>query len=101
MRRKPLESVVRYLEAHPRPAKPDPPIRGGSISTGSLTPIKSSPIFNNGSPTILGKRTYEQHNGLDGTKSKALTPQWDIMAKRVSEVARPSAPMQDEVHELD
>uniref|UniRef100_A0A8P4KB93 Metastasis associated 1 n=1 Tax=Dicentrarchus labrax TaxID=13489 RepID=A0A8P4KB93_DICLA len=66
--RKPLESVVRYLEAHPRPAKPDPPIRGGSISTGSLTPIKSSPILNNGSPTILGKRTYEQHNGLDGER---------------------------------
>uniref|UniRef100_A0A8C4F5I5 Metastasis associated 1 n=1 Tax=Dicentrarchus labrax TaxID=13489 RepID=A0A8C4F5I5_DICLA len=99
--RKPLESVVRYLEAHPRPAKPDPPIRGGSISTGSLTPIKSSPILNNGSPTILGKRTYEQHNGLDGTKSKALTPQWDIMAKRVSEAARPSVSLQDEVHELD
>uniref|UniRef100_A0A7N8YMR1 Metastasis associated 1 n=1 Tax=Mastacembelus armatus TaxID=205130 RepID=A0A7N8YMR1_9TELE len=53
-------------EAHPRPAKPDPPARGASISTGSLTPIKSSPILNNGSPTILGKRTYEQHNGLDG-----------------------------------
>ncbi|XP_076013769.1 metastasis-associated protein MTA1 isoform X2 [Genypterus blacodes] len=80
--RKPLESVVRYLEAHPRPAKPDPPTRGGSISMGSLTPIKSSPILNNGSPTILGKRTYEQHNGLDGTKPKGLTPQWDIMAKR-------------------
>lgn len=94
VKRKPLESVVRYLGetvcfgssfsppslltfplhssssastvAHPRPAKPDPPARGGSISTGSLTPIKSSPILNNGSPTILGKRTYEQHNGLDG-----------------------------------
>uniref|UniRef100_A0A668AX86 Metastasis associated 1 n=1 Tax=Myripristis murdjan TaxID=586833 RepID=A0A668AX86_9TELE len=99
--RKPLESVVRYLEAHPRPAKPDPPARGGSISMGSLTPIKSSPILNNGSPTILGKRTYEQHNGLDGTKSKALAPQWDIMAKRVSEPGRPTGPMQDEVHELD
>ncbi|XP_023286556.1 metastasis-associated protein MTA1 isoform X1 [Seriola lalandi dorsalis] len=99
--RKPLESVVRYLEAHPCPAKPDPPIRGASISTGSLTPIKASPILNNGSPTILGKRTYEQHNGLDGSKSKALAPQWDIMAKRMSEAARPSASLQDEVHELD
>ncbi|XP_013875220.1 metastasis-associated protein MTA1 [Austrofundulus limnaeus] len=96
--RKPLESVVRYLEAHPRPFKPDLPTRGGSISTGSLTPIKSSPILNNGSPTILGKRTYEQHNG---TKSKALTPQWDIMAKRVGDAGRPSASLQDEVHELD
>lgn len=53
------------VEAHPRPPKAEPP-RGPSISTGSLTPIKSSPILNNGSPTILGKRTYEQHNGLDG-----------------------------------
>lgn len=56
---------------HPRPAKPDPPARGGSISTGSLTPIKSSPILNNGSPTILGKRSYEQHNGLDGEWQEA------------------------------
>uniref|UniRef100_A0A1A7Y1C9 Metastasis associated 1 family, member 2 n=1 Tax=Iconisemion striatum TaxID=60296 RepID=A0A1A7Y1C9_9TELE len=99
--RKPLESVVQYLEAHPRPPKPEPLTRGGSISTVSLTPIKSSPILNNGSPTILGKRTYEQHNGLDGTKSKALTPQWDIMAKRVGDAGRPSASLQEEVHELD
>ncbi|XP_077418673.1 metastasis-associated protein MTA1 [Vanacampus margaritifer] len=99
--RKPLESVVRYLEAHPRPAKAEAPTRAASISMGSLTPIKSSPILNNGSPTILGKRSYEQHNGLDGTKSKALAPQWDIMAKRMSEVGRASAAMQDEVHQLD
>uniref|UniRef100_A0A8C2Z882 Metastasis associated 1 n=1 Tax=Cyclopterus lumpus TaxID=8103 RepID=A0A8C2Z882_CYCLU len=99
--RKPLESVVRYLEAHPRPAKPGPLPRGASISSASLTPIKSSPILNNGSPTILGKRSYEQHNGLDGSKSKILAPQWDIMAKRLSEAGRPSVSMQDEVHELD
>ncbi|XP_016898156.1 metastasis-associated protein MTA1 [Cynoglossus semilaevis] len=99
--RKPLESVVRYLEAHPCPVKPLPPSRGGCISTSSLTPIKSSPILNNGSPTILGKRSYEQHNGLDGSKSKTLTPQWDIMAKRMSEAGRPSASLQDEIHELD
>ncbi|PWA29825.1 hypothetical protein CCH79_00007993 [Gambusia affinis] len=77
--RKPLESVVRYLDvypfekAHPRPSKPNPPTRGGSISTGSLTPIKSSPILNNGSPTILGKRSYEQHNGLDAHKKPDQT----------------------------
>ncbi|RVE57514.1 hypothetical protein OJAV_G00216860 [Oryzias javanicus] len=100
VQRKPLESVVRYLEAHPRPPKPDPPVRGPSISTGSLTPIKSSPILNNGSPTILGKRSYEQHNGLDG-KSKGLTPQWEIMAKRVSDASRAAASLQEEVHELD
>ncbi|KAM6960942.1 metastasis-associated protein MTA1 [Aplochiton taeniatus] len=98
--RQPLESVVRYLEAHPRPPKPAPP-RGPTISTGSLTPIKSTPILNNGSPTILGKRSYEQHNGMDGTKSKGLTQQWDIMAKRVTEPTRNSAPIQDQVHELD
>uniref|UniRef100_A0A8C6PGB0 Metastasis associated 1 n=1 Tax=Nothobranchius furzeri TaxID=105023 RepID=A0A8C6PGB0_NOTFU len=72
MERKPLESVVRYLEAHPRPPKPVPLTRGCSISTGSLMPIKPSPILNNGSPTILGKRTYEQHNGLDGQWNREL-----------------------------
>uniref|UniRef100_A0A4W5PYT2 Metastasis associated 1 n=1 Tax=Hucho hucho TaxID=62062 RepID=A0A4W5PYT2_9TELE len=97
--RKPLESVVRYLEAHPCPPKQDPP-RAQTVTTGSLTPIKSTPnILNNGSPTILGKRTYEQHNGMDGMKPKA--PQWDIMAKRTAEPSRTtSAPMQ-QVHELD
>uniref|UniRef100_A0A8C8JFQ4 Metastasis associated 1 n=1 Tax=Oncorhynchus tshawytscha TaxID=74940 RepID=A0A8C8JFQ4_ONCTS len=36
-----------------------------------LTPIKSTPnILNNGSPTILGKRTYEQHNGIDGERPR-------------------------------
>ncbi|XP_051578546.1 metastasis-associated protein MTA1-like [Myxocyprinus asiaticus] len=98
--RKPLESVVRYLEAHPRPPRPDPP-RGAKISTASLTPIKSMPILNNGSPTILGKRTYEQHNGLDGPKPKVLAPQWEIMTKRVSEQGRIPSGLQDEVHELD
>ncbi|XP_055014783.1 metastasis-associated protein MTA1 isoform X2 [Boleophthalmus pectinirostris] len=88
--RKPLESVVRYL-AHPRPVREPPLPRSGCISTGSLTPIKAPPILNHGSPTILGKRSYEQHNGLDG-KSKVLAPQWDIVAKRS---------IQDEVHELD
>uniref|UniRef100_A0A673H171 Metastasis-associated protein MTA1-like n=1 Tax=Sinocyclocheilus rhinocerous TaxID=307959 RepID=A0A673H171_9TELE len=98
--RKPLESVVRYLEAHPCPTKSDPP-RGATISMGSLTPIKSTPILNNGSPTILGKRIYEQHNGLDGSKPKILAPQWEIMAKRVSEAGRTPSGLQDEVHELD
>uniref|UniRef100_A0A674EXZ8 Metastasis associated 1 n=1 Tax=Salmo trutta TaxID=8032 RepID=A0A674EXZ8_SALTR len=68
--RKPLEFVVRYLEAHPCPPKHDPP-RGQTVTTGSLTPIKSTPnILNNGSPTILGKRTYEQHNGIDGERPR-------------------------------
>lgn len=33
---------------------------------GSLTPARPAPVINNGSPTILGKRSYEQHNGTDG-----------------------------------
>ncbi|XP_062379797.1 metastasis-associated protein MTA1-like [Sardina pilchardus] len=98
--RKPLESVVRYLEAHPCPPKPEGQ-RTATITTSSMTPIKSSPILNNGSPTILGKRNYEQHNGLEGTKPKALTPQWDIMSKRVCEPGRTAPPLQDQVHELD
>ncbi|XP_075700297.1 metastasis-associated protein MTA1 isoform X2 [Rhinoderma darwinii] len=69
--RKPLEQVLRYIEAHPCTPKPDS-IR--NISTGinnSLTPSKS-PVINNGSPTILGKRSYEQHNGMDGNMKKRL-----------------------------
>uniref|UniRef100_A0A8C7GWT3 Metastasis associated 1 n=1 Tax=Oncorhynchus kisutch TaxID=8019 RepID=A0A8C7GWT3_ONCKI len=85
--RKPLESVVRYLEAHPCPPKHDPP-RGQTVTTGSLTPIKSTPnILNNGSPTILGKRTYEQHNGIDGERprcrrgvERGWSP-WDVDGK--------------------
>uniref|UniRef100_A0A671L9C7 Metastasis-associated protein MTA1-like n=1 Tax=Sinocyclocheilus anshuiensis TaxID=1608454 RepID=A0A671L9C7_9TELE len=61
----------RVPEAHPCPPKSDPP-RGATISMGSLTPIKSTPILNNGSPTILGKRSYEQHNGLDGKPSSGF-----------------------------
>lgn len=38
----------------------------------SLTPAKSAPVINNGSPTILGKRSYEQHNGVDGNMKKRL-----------------------------
>uniref|UniRef100_A0A8C7L5D8 Metastasis associated 1 n=1 Tax=Oncorhynchus kisutch TaxID=8019 RepID=A0A8C7L5D8_ONCKI len=84
--RKPLESVVRYLEAHPCPPKPDLP-RGQTVTTGSLTPIKSTPnILNNGSPTILGKRTYEQHNGMDGERPRRGSEMEDsvVMAKAVA-----------------
>lgn len=31
-----------------------------------LAPAKPAPAINRGSPTILGKRSYEQHNGVDG-----------------------------------
>ncbi|XP_064231348.1 metastasis-associated protein MTA1 isoform X2 [Aotus nancymaae] len=63
--RKPLEAVLRYLETHPRPPKPDP-VKSVSSVLSSLTPAKATPVINNGSPTILGKRSYEQHNGVDG-----------------------------------
>ncbi|XP_052595114.1 metastasis-associated protein MTA1 isoform X1 [Peromyscus californicus insignis] len=69
--RKPLEAVLRYLETHPRPPKPDP-VKSSSSVLSSLTPAKSAPVINNGSPTILGKRSYEQHNGVDGNMKKRL-----------------------------
>lgn len=54
-------------EAHPSTPKLDS-IKNLSMSiSNTLTPAKSSPVINNGSPTILGKRSYEQHNGMDGT----------------------------------
>lgn len=40
----------------------------------SLTPAKSAPVINNGSPTILGKRSYEQHNGVDGESRGGRRP---------------------------
>ncbi|XP_058511219.1 metastasis-associated protein MTA1 isoform X4 [Ochotona princeps] len=69
--RKPLEAVLRYLETHPRPPKPEP-VRSTSSVLCSLTPAKAAPVINNGSPTILGKRSYEQHNGVDGHMKKRL-----------------------------
>ncbi|XP_075469580.1 metastasis-associated protein MTA1 isoform X6 [Ascaphus truei] len=70
--RKPLEEVMRYIEAHPCPPKPDPIKNISTSISNSLTPAKSSPVINNGSPTILGKRSYEQHNGMDGNMKKRL-----------------------------
>ncbi|XP_053892761.1 uncharacterized protein LOC128841594 isoform X7 [Malaclemys terrapin pileata] len=69
--RKPLEAVLRYLESHPCPPKPDP-VKSLSSSLNNLTPAKFTPVINNGSPTILGKRSYEQHNGMDGNVKKRL-----------------------------
>ncbi|XP_026976609.1 metastasis-associated protein MTA1 isoform X2 [Sagmatias obliquidens] len=70
--RKPLEAVLRHLETHPRPPKPDP-VKSVSGVLGGLTPAKSAPVINNGSPTILGKRSYEQHNGVDGLANHGQT----------------------------
>uniref|UniRef100_M3XL48 Metastasis associated 1 n=1 Tax=Latimeria chalumnae TaxID=7897 RepID=M3XL48_LATCH len=68
--RKPLESVLKYLETHPCPPKPDP--SKSSSALNNLTSAKITPVINNGSPTILGKRSYEQHNGMDGNVKKRL-----------------------------
>ncbi|XP_060109879.1 metastasis-associated protein MTA1 isoform X4 [Heteronotia binoei] len=69
--RKPLEAVLRYLEFHPCPLKPDPTKRlSGSLN--SVPCSKFAPVINNGSPTILGKRSYEQHNGMEGNMKKRL-----------------------------
>lgn len=64
--------VLLPTETHPRPPKPDP-VKGASGVLSGLTPAKSAPVINNGSPTILGKRSYEQHNGVDGESSRAAS----------------------------
>ncbi|KAG2457517.1 MTA1 protein, partial [Polypterus senegalus] len=76
-----FDIVYFILEAHPCP-KPDPP-RSSTISMASLTPIKSMPILNNGSPTILGKRNYEQHNGMDGHAKSYREPTFEIVVQQV------------------
>ncbi|XP_066464704.1 metastasis-associated protein MTA1 isoform X2 [Eleutherodactylus coqui] len=70
--RKPLEQVLRYIEAHPCTPKPESIKNISTSINNALTPSKSSPVINNGSPTILGKRSYEQHNGMDGSMKKRL-----------------------------
>ncbi|XP_060684758.1 metastasis-associated protein MTA1-like isoform X4 [Hemiscyllium ocellatum] len=70
--RKPLETIVEYLEAHPCPKQDRPNV---SLHISNVTPAKLMPILNHSSPTILGKRSYEQHNGIDGsTKKRLLMP---------------------------
>ncbi|XP_078248583.1 metastasis-associated protein MTA1 isoform X7 [Pogona vitticeps] len=69
--RKPLEAVLRYLETHPCPLKPDP-IKSLSGSLNSVPCSKFASMINSGSPTILGKRSYEQHNGIEGNMKKRL-----------------------------
>ncbi|XP_033010173.1 metastasis-associated protein MTA1 isoform X1 [Lacerta agilis] len=69
--RKPLEAVLRYLESHPCSLKPDP-AKSLSGSLNSVPCAKFTPVINNGSPTILGKRNYEQQNGMDGSVKKRL-----------------------------
>ncbi|XP_078262296.1 metastasis-associated protein MTA1 isoform X2 [Rhinoraja longicauda] len=67
--RKPLETIVQYLEAHPCPKQERVQV---GLHISSVTPARLMPILNHSSPTILGKRSYEQHNGIDGSMKKRL-----------------------------
>uniref|UniRef100_A0A8C4X5Y9 Metastasis-associated protein MTA1-like n=1 Tax=Erpetoichthys calabaricus TaxID=27687 RepID=A0A8C4X5Y9_ERPCA len=71
MFRKPLESIVKYLELHPyvKPKTVKSALASHSVS-GSF--VKVAPVINHGSTTILGKRSYEQHNGVEGNLKKRL-----------------------------
>uniref|UniRef100_A0A4W3IV32 Metastasis-associated protein MTA1 n=1 Tax=Callorhinchus milii TaxID=7868 RepID=A0A4W3IV32_CALMI len=71
--RKTLESIAKYLELHPSVK----PICSLAVHSGSVTPAKILPVLNHGSPTILGKRGYEQHNGIDG-QYRVQTPHWRL-----------------------
>ncbi|KAG2469007.1 DGKZ kinase, partial [Polypterus senegalus] len=68
MFRKPLESIVKYLELNPyvQPKTVKSALASHSVS-GSF--VKVAPVINHGSTTILGKRSYEQHNGVEGQKA--------------------------------
>ncbi|XP_033914544.2 metastasis-associated protein MTA1-like isoform X3 [Acipenser ruthenus] len=67
MVRKPLESIIKYMELHPY-VRPEPVKSAVSLAphTGSASVAKVAPVINHGSTTILGKRSYEQHNGAEG-----------------------------------
>ncbi|XP_036392443.1 metastasis-associated protein MTA1-like [Megalops cyprinoides] len=71
--RKPLEMIVKYLESHPY-VKPESSKAPSSLSSqaGGGTLAKVVPVINHGSTTILGKRSYEQHNGVEGNIKKRL-----------------------------
>ncbi|XP_072366401.1 metastasis-associated protein MTA3 isoform X6 [Scyliorhinus torazame] len=71
--RKPLTSVIKYLEVHPA-VKPKVLRSVPSLVSGnsSQSPKQLFTIQNHGSPTILGKQNYSQHNGVDGSVRKRL-----------------------------
>ncbi|XP_078261104.1 metastasis-associated protein MTA3 isoform X2 [Rhinoraja longicauda] len=73
--RKPLASVIKYLEVHPA-VKPDMfrTVPAIIARNSSQTPRRLFTIQNNGSPTILGKRSYSQHNGVDDVASHTQGP---------------------------
>uniref|UniRef100_UPI00398E3AA0 metastasis-associated protein MTA3-like n=1 Tax=Pristiophorus japonicus TaxID=55135 RepID=UPI00398E3AA0 len=71
--RKPLTSVIKYLEVHPA-IKPKVFRTMPSLTSGnsSQSPKRLFAIQNHGSPPIVGKRSYSQHNGVDGSVKKRL-----------------------------
>ncbi|KAJ8414615.1 hypothetical protein AAFF_G00038170 [Aldrovandia affinis] len=71
--RKPLEIIVKHLELHPyvKPETTKAPA-GLSLQGGGASVAKVAPVINHGSTTILGKRSYEQHNGVEGNVKKRL-----------------------------
>ncbi|XP_043930103.1 metastasis-associated protein MTA1 isoform X4 [Protopterus annectens] len=110
--RKPLEAVVRYIETHPLPPKPEI-AKWVNSSINNRTPAKIPPVINSGSPTILGKRSYEQHNGIDGNMKKRLlmpsrgaksylAAQWEILPNQGQITQRwVNATSETEKNELD
>ncbi|KAJ8369343.1 hypothetical protein SKAU_G00093710 [Synaphobranchus kaupii] len=71
--RKPLETIVKHLELHPyvKPEILKPPSTHSSQIAGTNL-AKVVPVINHGSTTILGKRSYEQHNGMEGLANPPL-----------------------------
>ncbi|XP_041090673.1 metastasis-associated protein MTA1-like [Polyodon spathula] len=65
MVRKPLETIVKYMELHPY-VKPVKSTVSLISHKGSASVAKVTPVISLGSTTILGKRSYEQHNGAEG-----------------------------------
>uniref|UniRef100_A0A8C9TZJ2 Metastasis associated 1 n=1 Tax=Scleropages formosus TaxID=113540 RepID=A0A8C9TZJ2_SCLFO len=60
-----LRCPILVSVTHPRLQKPRAP-RNSTQCTENQVPVKTTPTLNNSSPTILGRRSYEHHNGLDG-----------------------------------
>ncbi|XP_064159620.1 metastasis-associated protein MTA1-like [Anguilla rostrata] len=71
--RKALEAIVKHLELHPyvKPEVSKAPSTNSSQEAGAnLATVV--PVINHGSTTILGKRSYEQHNGVEANIKKRL-----------------------------
>ncbi|XP_072436777.1 metastasis-associated protein MTA3 isoform X3 [Chiloscyllium punctatum] len=78
--RKPLTSIIKYLEAHPA-VKPKVLRRVSSCTSGNFSQSSKRlfAIQNCGSPTILGNKGYSLHNGVDGgVKKRPLMSNRDV-----------------------